>query len=101
MNIFIGTLGPGLGVMGASFVGCDKVLATAYFTLGMALMGFCYPSIRVNALDLSPNYSATIMALVNGFGCLSGMATPYVVGLLTPNVSNFFLGFFRAFNFCT
>ncbi|XP_050432550.1 sialin-like isoform X2 [Adelges cooleyi] len=81
----IGTVGPGLGVMCASFVGCDKLTATFFFTLGMALMGFCYPSIRVNALDLSPNYSATIMALVNGIGCLSGMATPYVAGLLTPN----------------
>ncbi|XP_050540926.1 sialin-like isoform X2 [Daktulosphaira vitifoliae] len=81
----IGTVGPGLGVMFASFVGCDKVMATFFFAIGMALMGFCYPSIRVNALDLSPNYSATIMALVNGIGCLSGMATPYIAGILTPN----------------
>ncbi|XP_026823302.1 sialin-like isoform X1 [Rhopalosiphum maidis] len=81
----IGTVGPGMGVMCASFVGCDKMFATLCFTLGMALMGFCYPSIRINSLDLSPNYSPTIMALVNGIGCLSGMATPYVAGILTPN----------------
>jgi len=81
----IGTVGPGIGVMCASFVGCNKVLATMCFTVGMALMGFCYPSIRINSLDLSPNYSPTIMALVNGIGCLSGMATPYVAGILTPN----------------
>lgn len=82
-----GTVGPGMGVMCASFVGCDKMIATLCFTLGMALMGFCYPSIRINSLDLSPNYAPTIMALVNGIGCLSGMATPYVAGILTPNVS--------------
>ncbi|XP_001947560.2 putative inorganic phosphate cotransporter [Acyrthosiphon pisum] len=81
----IGNVGPGIGVMCASFVGCDKMIATLCFTLGMALMGFCYPSIRVNSLDLSPNYSSTIMALVNGIGCLSGMATPYIAGILTPN----------------
>ncbi|XP_022170952.1 sialin-like [Myzus persicae] len=81
----IGNVGPGVGVMCASFVGCDKMVATLCFTLGMALMGFCYPSIRVNSLDLSPNYSPTIMALVNGIGCLSGMATPYIAGILTPN----------------
>ncbi|VVC45758.1 Sugar transporter, conserved site,Major facilitator superfamily domain,Major facilitator [Cinara cedri] len=81
----IGNVGPGLGVMAASYVGCNKVMATFYFTLGMALMGFCYPSIRVNSLDLSPNYAPTIMALVNGIGCISGMATPYVAGILTPN----------------
>jgi len=84
---FSGTIGPGLGVMGASFVGCNKIVATVCFAVGMALMGFCYPSIRVNSLDLSPNYAPTIMALVNGIGCLSGMATPYVAGILTPNVS--------------
>jgi ACS family sodium-dependent inorganic phosphate cotransporter len=76
--------------MCASFVGCNKFLATACFSIGMALMGFCYPSIRINSLDLSPNYSPTIMALVNGIGCLSGMATPYVAGILTPNVSLLF-----------
>lgn len=82
-----GNLGPALGVMCASFVGCNKLIATLCFTLGMALMGFCYPSLRINSLDLSPNYSATLMGLVNGIGCLSGMATPYIVGILTPNVS--------------
>eukprot|EP00102_Acyrthosiphon_pisum_P023440 XP_016660650.1 PREDICTED: uncharacterized transporter slc-17.2-like isoform X2 [Acyrthosiphon pisum] len=71
--------------MCASFVGCDKIIATLCFTLGLALMGFCYPSIRVNSLDLSPNYAPTIMALVNGIGCLSGMATPYIAGILTQN----------------
>lgn len=86
MFLISGTVGPGMGVMCASFVGCNKFLATLCFTLGMALMGFCYPSIRINSLDLSPNYSPTIMALVNGIGCLSGMATPYVAGILTPNV---------------
>lgn len=84
-----GTIGPGLGVMCASFVGCDKFAATLCFTIAMAVMGLSYPSIRINALDLSPNYSASIMALVNGLGSLSGMASPFVVGLLTPNVSHF------------
>lgn len=86
-----GTVGPGLGVMGASFVGCNKIAAIFCFTLGMALMGFCNSSVRINSLDLSPKYSASIMALVNGIGCLSGMASPYVVGILTPNVSYYYI----------
>lgn len=81
----IGNLGPALGVMCASYGGCNKITATLCFTFGVALMGFCYPSLRINSLDLSPNYSPTLMGLVNGIGCLSGMATPYVVGILTPN----------------
>jgi len=82
-----GNLGPALGVMCASFVGCNKMIAILCLSLGVALMGFCYPSLRINSLDLSPNYSPTLMGLVNGIGCLSGMATPYIVGILTPNVS--------------
>ena len=41
----------------------------------------------MNALDLSPNFSGTIMALANGIGVISGMAAPAVVGILAPNVS--------------
>lgn len=82
-----GAVGPAIGVLGASYVGCNRSMATVLFTIGMAFMGFCYCSLRVNALDLSPNFSGTIMAFVNGAGCISGMLTPYFTGLLTPNVS--------------
>lgn len=81
-----GAVGPAIGVISASYVGCDKVMATALFIAGMAFMGFCYCSLRVNSLDLSPNYAGTIMAFVNGSGCISGMLTPFFTGLLTPNV---------------
>lgn len=39
----------------------------------------------MNALDLSPNYSGTLMALVNGIGAFTGILTPYIVSELTPN----------------
>lgn len=53
----------------------------------MAFMGFFYPSLKVNALDLSPNYAGTLMAIVNGIGAISGIITPALIGYLTPNVS--------------
>lgn len=37
---------------------------------------------KVNGLDLSPNYSGTLMAMVNGIGALSGIVTPYIVGTI-------------------
>lgn len=40
---------------------------------------------KVNGLDLSPNYSGTLMALVNGIGALSGIITPYIVGVMAPD----------------
>lgn len=52
----------------------------------MALMGAYYSGTRVNALDLSPNFAGTIMAVVNAIGALSGIVTPYLIGVLIPNV---------------
>jgi ACS family sodium-dependent inorganic phosphate cotransporter len=50
-------------------------------------MGTYFPGMKVNALDLSPNYAGTLMALVNGIGAIAGIVTPYLVGVLTPDVS--------------
>jgi len=57
------------------------------FTVATGTMGTFYPGMKVNALDLSPNYAGTLMAIVNGIGALTGIVTPYLVGVLTPNVS--------------
>ncbi|XP_015436491.1 PREDICTED: putative inorganic phosphate cotransporter isoform X1 [Dufourea novaeangliae] len=81
----IASLGPAVFVMGASYARCDRTTVVIMFTLGTTLMGTFYPGMKVNALDLSPNYSGTLMALVNGIGALTGIITPYIVGLLTPN----------------
>lgn len=40
---------------------------------------------KVNGLDLCPNYSGTLMALVNGIGAFTGIITPYIVGELAPD----------------
>lgn len=55
----------------------------------MGFMGAFYPGMKVNALDLSSNYAGTIMAIVNGIGAITGIIAPYLVGLLTPDVSPF------------
>uniref|UniRef100_A0A1B6LST4 Major facilitator superfamily (MFS) profile domain-containing protein n=1 Tax=Graphocephala atropunctata TaxID=36148 RepID=A0A1B6LST4_9HEMI len=78
----VASLGPAVGIVGASYAECDKQTVTLFFILGMGLMGFFYPSLKVNCLDLSPNYAGTVMALVNGIGAISGIITPYLVGLL-------------------
>lgn len=85
--MFSASVGPAIGILAASYSGCDKVMVASFFTLGMGLMGAFVPSLKVNALDLSPNYAGTLMALVAGIGAISGIITPYLVGLLTPNVS--------------
>ncbi|XP_069685198.1 putative inorganic phosphate cotransporter isoform X2 [Periplaneta americana] len=81
----IASVGPAVGMIAASYAGCDRTAVVALITMGTALMGAFYPGMKVNALDLSPNYAGTLMAIVNGIGAISGIVTPYLVGVLTPN----------------
>lgn len=51
-------------------------------------MGNFYPGMKVNTIDLSPNYAGSLMALTNGLGALTGIAAPAFVGIMTPDVRN-------------
>lgn len=53
----------------------------------MAFMAGFYSSVKINAMDIGPNYAGTCSAFANGLGAVSGIVTPYLVGLLTPDVS--------------
>lgn len=55
--------------------------------LGMACMGCYYAGVIVNGLDLSPNFAGSLMALQNGFSAMTGIAAPFFVGVLTPDVT--------------
>ena len=59
-----------------------------WLTIGMGLMGAFLPSLKVNPLDLSPNYAGSLMAIVGGTGAVSGIVTPILVGKLTAQVSH-------------
>lgn len=71
----------------ASYSGCDTQTVVILFTASMGLMGAFYPGMKVNALDLTSNFAGTVMAIVNGIGAITGIIAPYIVGLLTPDVS--------------
>ena len=63
------------------------MLVVILFTLAMGFMGGFYPGMKVNALDLSPNYAGTLMAITNGIGAMTGILGPYLVGVITTNQS--------------
>jgi fucose permease len=77
-------MGPAVFMISASYSGCNRTLVVALFTLSLAVMSFHYTGMKLNALDLSPNYSGTLMGLVNGLGVFAGMLAPYIIGILTP-----------------
>lgn len=74
-------------MVSASHAGCNKFLTVTLFTIAMGFMGPFYCGMKVNALDLSPNFAGTLMAIVNGIGAISGIITPYLVGAITVEVS--------------
>jgi len=78
---------PAVGLIIASYIGCDKTAVIVTFTIFVGLMGTFYPGMKVNALDLSPNHAGTLMAIVNGIGSITGIITPYLVGVITKDVS--------------
>ncbi|KAI4456697.1 solute carrier family 17 [Holotrichia oblita] len=81
----VASIGPGIFIIAASYAGCNRWLVVALFTIAMGFMGTFYCGMKVNALDLSPNYGGTLMAIVNGIGAITGIITPYLAGALTEN----------------
>uniref|UniRef100_A0A6B2ED52 Putative permease of the major facilitator superfamily protein n=1 Tax=Phlebotomus kandelakii TaxID=1109342 RepID=A0A6B2ED52_9DIPT len=95
----IAAVGPAIFIVGASYAGCDRTTVVILFTIAMGIMGTFYPGMKVNPLDLSPNYAGTLMAITNGIGAITGILAPYVVGVMTPNrsISEWRLVFWIAF----
>lgn len=81
----IAATGPGICILLASYSGCDTTLAVFWFIFAMTLMGAYYSGMKINPLDISPNYAGTTTALVNGTAAVSAIVSPYLIGLLTPN----------------
>lgn len=78
---------PAVFIILASYSGCNRLEAVALFIASMAFMGGFYSSVKINAMDIAPNYAGTCSAFVNGIAAISGIITPYLIGLLTPDVS--------------
>jgi MFS transporter, ACS family, solute carrier family 17 (sodium-dependent inorganic phosphate cotransporter), other len=93
MYSFLAATGPGICIILASYSGCDTTLAVFWFVFAMTLMGAYYSGMKINPLDISPNYAGTTTALVNGIAAVSAIISPYLIGLLTPDVSLFFIFF--------
>lgn len=81
----IAATGPAICIILASYAGCNRSAAMIYFIASMALMGGFYSGMKVNALDLAPNYAGSLTSLVNSTSTLAGIITPYLIGLLTPD----------------
>ncbi|XP_016961976.1 putative inorganic phosphate cotransporter [Drosophila biarmipes] len=83
----LAAFGPALFMVAASYAGCNRALVVALFTIAMGLMGTYYAGMKLTPLDMSPNYAGTLMAITNGIGAITGVVSPYLVGVMTPNAT--------------
>ncbi|KAK9881230.1 hypothetical protein WA026_015344 [Henosepilachna vigintioctopunctata] len=81
----VAKVGPAFFIIGASYSGCNRIAAICMFTIGMGFMGTYYCGMKVNGLDLCPNFAGTLMGVVNGIGAITGILSPYVAGAVTKN----------------
>uniref|UniRef100_A0A0K8TAE5 Major facilitator superfamily (MFS) profile domain-containing protein n=1 Tax=Lygus hesperus TaxID=30085 RepID=A0A0K8TAE5_LYGHE len=81
----LASVGPSLGLLGAVYTNCDSTLAVIYLLVGLAFMGFYYPSLKVNVIDLTTRHSGAVAGLTTMIGASSGVTVPYLIGYLTPN----------------
>lgn len=91
LNKLLAAFGPAIFMVAASYAGCDQTAVVILFTICMGLMGAFYAGMKLSPLDMSPNYAGTLMAITNGIGAITGVITPFLVGVMTPNVSNIFI----------
>lgn len=72
--------------MCASYAGCDELLAVIFLTISISGHGFNSAGAAINLYDLSPNYVAPLNGVINSLANVVGISSPYIAGLLTPNV---------------
>ena len=81
----IAFMGPAIGLICLSFVGCDKTQAIIWLCLSVSLNGAVNSGFQVNHVEMSPNYAGTLFGITNMLANLTGFITPAVAG----NITNF------------
>jgi len=79
----VASLLPALCFIAVGWSGCDRHLAVVFMTLGTMFMAGMFSGYYINHIDISPNFTGTIMAVCNTAATLSGFIVPIFVGHMT------------------
>ncbi|XP_021377570.1 sialin-like [Mizuhopecten yessoensis] len=63
--------------------GCNHIIIIVLLTLAVGFSGITNGGFFVNHIDISPNYSGTLMGISNCLATIPGIAGPLLVGILT------------------
>lgn len=78
---------PAIFVIGASYAGCNEITVVILLSISTAGQGFDSAGTVCTAFDLGPNYIGPVNAVAFTVSSAASIFAPYVVGVLTPNVS--------------
>lgn len=92
---FIGQLLPSIFLVLLGYVGCNYYAAISLLTLAVGTDGLASAGFQVNHVDISPTHAGLLMGLSNTFGTIPGMISPYIVGLITSDVTGDVVGQWR------
>lgn len=70
----------------ASYAGCDRVIFIAMKLLASAFGGNYWAGVRLNTLDLAPNYAGALISYINGMGTIVTFIFPTVIGIIISDV---------------
>nr|CAI5851411.1 unnamed protein product [Callosobruchus analis] len=96
-------MAPACLLLVTGYAGCHQEIAIASYTMALFCVGPFFSGAKVNVNDLTMHYGGTIMALINGMGCLAGILATSMIGLLTCDCSleSWQLVFLILFGICT
>jgi hypothetical protein len=83
-----GCMGPAIYLVTASYAGCHRKLVGAFFIIAFSLLGFALPGFRLTFMDISPNYTGSLVGICNGLAVVMGSFVKQFIDMVVPNVSN-------------
>lgn len=78
LSLSLAAVFPGIFILGASYAGNNEVIVVILFTIAMGFMGTFYPGMKVNPLDLSPNYAGSLVRHTSTFRSRFSLNSKYV-----------------------
>ncbi|GAB6024757.1 hypothetical protein CHUAL_009884 [Chamberlinius hualienensis] len=71
-----------------TFLTCNKTAIYALLVMAVGWDGGSYGGFQINHVDLSPNFAGTLQGFTNTLGCIPGIVSPYITGVVTSGTDN-------------
>lgn len=70
----------------ATYAECNRIVFVAMKLLASGFSGNHFVGLRVNPLDLAPNYAGAVLSMVNGIATSVTFMFPVLVGVIISDV---------------